>query len=148
MPVRVPQVLRDPPAKLERDVATSRDVLRKLWQQAVAVSEPQSLPANQFINALDEMTKLQERRLTAFRYHVPNADFLMLIGVAMVAIGLTGYQAGLTETRLRAANLIMATTVGIVIALVVDFDQPARGLIEVPTQALADVVKDISDERH
>ena len=44
-------------AKLERDVAKSKDLLTRLWQQAVAVSEPQSLPANRFINSLDEMTK-------------------------------------------------------------------------------------------
>jgi hypothetical protein len=36
------------PAKLDRDGAKSRELLTRLWQQAVAVSEPQSLPANRF----------------------------------------------------------------------------------------------------
>ena len=68
------------PAKMDRDVAKSRELLTTLWQQAAAVSEPQSLPAHRFINSLDEMTKIQERRLISLRYYVPNAVLLMLLG--------------------------------------------------------------------
>jgi hypothetical protein len=131
------------PGKLERDVAKSKDLLTRLWRQAVAVSEPQSLPANRFINSLDEMTKIQERRLSALRYHVPDAVVLMLLGVAMVAVGFTGYHAGLTETRPRLGTLIMAVMIAVVIVGVIDLDQPARGLIRVPNQSLVDVAKDI-----
>jgi uncharacterized membrane protein YsdA (DUF1294 family) len=131
------------PEKLERDVAKSKDLLTRLWQQAVAVSEPQSLPANRFINSLDEMTKIQERRLSALRYHVPNVVVLMLLGVAMVAVGFTGYHAGLMETRPRLGTLIMAVMVAVVIMGVIDLDQPARGLIRVPNQSLLDVAKDL-----
>jgi hypothetical protein len=37
----------------------------------------------------------------------------------------------------------MAATVGIVIVMVVDLDQPSRGLIEVSPQALIDVMQGI-----
>jgi hypothetical protein len=131
------------PAKFARDVAKSVDLLHQLWRQAAAVSEPQSLPANRFINSLDEMTKLQERRLQSLRYHVPNEALLILVAVALVAIWFTGYQAGLTETKLRLHNLAMAGTLGVVIVLVVDLDQPARGLIQVPVTALVGVAKQI-----
>ena len=65
----------------------------------------------------------------------------MLLGVAIVAIGLTGYQSGLTQSHVHAATLTV--TIAVVIVLVVDLDQPARGLIRVPTQALVDVAKEI-----
>jgi hypothetical protein len=128
-------------AKLDRDVANSRDLLTTLWQQAVAVSEPETRSAQRFINSLDEMTKIQERRVVSLRYHVPSAVLLMLLGMAIVAIWFTGYQSGLTETRLHAGTVIMALTIAVVIALVIDLDQPARGLVQVPTQALIDVAK-------
>jgi hypothetical protein len=131
------------PAKLERDVAKSRDLLTRLWQQAAAVSEPQSLPANRFINSLDEMNKIQERRLHALRYHVPNAFVLMLLAVAMITVGFTGYHSGLTQTRPRLGTLILAVTVAFVIVGLVDLDQPDRGLIREPHQALVDVAKAI-----
>jgi hypothetical protein len=129
--------------KLQRDVAKSTDLVARLWQQAVAVSEPQSLPANRFINSLDEMSKIQERRLNAYLYHVPNAFVLMLLAVAMAAIGFTGYHTGLTNTQPRLGILMMAVTVAVVIVGVIDLDQPARGLVRVPVQSLVDVAKEI-----
>jgi hypothetical protein len=133
------------PAKLERDVAKSLELHTKLWQQAVVVSAmaPQSRPVSQFTAALDELIKIHEKRLMALRYHVPNAVFVMLFAVAFVAMVFTGYQVGLLETRLREASLLMAATVGIVIVMVVDLDQPARGLIQVSPQALVDVMQGI-----
>lgn len=131
------------PAKLERDAAESRDLLMRLWQQAVAVSEPQSLPENRFINSLDDVTKIQERRLHALLYHVPSAVVLMLLSVAMVAVGFMGYHGGLTETQPRPGTLIMAVTVAVVIVVIVDLDQPTRGLIQVPTQSLINVAKEL-----
>ena len=131
------------PAKLESDVPKSRELLTQLWRQAVAVSEPQSLPANRFISSLDEMTKIQERRLISAQYYVPGAILFMMIGVALIAVGFAGYQSGLTESHLHAGTLIMAVTIAVVLVLVVDLDQPARGLIRVPVQALVDVAKDI-----
>jgi hypothetical protein len=130
-------------AKLQRDVTKSRDLLARLWQQAVAVSEPQSLPADRFINSLDEMTKIQARRLNGYLYHIPNAFVLILLAVAISAIGFTGYHTGVTDTRPRLGMLIMAVMVAVVIVGVIDLDQPARGLIRVPVQALVDVAKEI-----
>ena len=131
------------PAKLERDAARSTDLLAGLWRAAVAVSDPRSLSAHRFTNALDEMTKIQEKRLSAHRYHVPDIAVVVLLGVALIALGFTGYQAGLSGTRLRAANLIMAGMIAVVTVLVIDLDQPARGLVKVPTQPLAEVAKRI-----
>jgi hypothetical protein len=109
----------------------------------VAVSEPQTLAVNRFINSLDEMTKIQERRLSSYLYHIPNAVVLMLLGVAIVTVGFTGYHTGLRETGPRLGILIMAVMVAVVIVGVIDLDQPARGLIRVPIQSLVDVAKDI-----
>lgn len=131
------------PAKLESDGAKSVEILTTLWRKAETIADPRSLSAHRFINALEEMTKVQEARLTAHRYHVPDAVYLTLLGVAVVALAFTGYQAGLSGTKLRAANLTMAVTLAVVTVLVVDLDQPARGLIQLPTQALVDVTKDI-----
>lgn len=39
--------------------------------------------------------------------------------------------------------LIMSLTVAVVIMLVVDLDRPARGLIQVPVQPLADAAQGI-----
>src|SRR3954447_3843370 len=133
------------PAKMDRDVAQSLVLQSQLWQQAVAVTAaaPQSLPTYRFVASLNEMNNIHERRLTALRYHVPAEVMLMLIGVAMVAMGFTGYHSGVAGSRRLFATLIMSVTLTIVIMLVVDLDRPARGLIQVPVQPLIDAAQSI-----
>jgi hypothetical protein len=60
----------------------------------VTTAAPQSLPAYRFVASLNEMNNIHESRLTALRYHVPGAVTALLIAVAMVATGFTGYHAG------------------------------------------------------
>jgi hypothetical protein len=42
------------------------------------------------------------------QYYVPNAVLLMLLGVATIAVGFTGYQSAATKKHLHAATLMMA----------------------------------------
>ncbi len=133
------------PSKLERDTARSVELQTKLWLQAMAVTAaaPRSLPAYRFVASLNEMNNIHERRLTALRYHVPGLVMLMLVGVAMVAMGFTGYHAGVTGSRRPVATLMMSLTVAVVIMLVIDLDRPNRGLIRVPVQPLIDAAQGI-----
>jgi hypothetical protein len=111
-----------------------------LWQEAMAVTvaAPQSLPAYRFVASLNEMNNIHEKRLTALCYHVPGAVMFMLIGVATVAIGFTGYDAGGRGNPGRVAALIMSLMVAVVVMLIADLDQLARGLVEVSVRPLAD----------
>ena len=133
------------PARQARDIARSLDLQARLWRTAVTVTEaaPQSLQAYRFVNSLNEMNNIHERRVTALRYHVPGVLMFMLVGVAMVAMGFTGYHAGVAGSRRPVATLIMSVMVAVVIMLVIDLDRPARGLIRVPVQPLIDALQGI-----
>ena len=128
------------PAKFDQDIARSVDLQTKLWQQAVAATTaaPQALPTYRFVAALNEMNNIHESRVTALRYHVPGAVMLMLIAVTMIAIGLAGYQVGVSGFRSHTPLILMSLTVAGVIVMVFDLDQPARGFIQIPVQALID----------
>ena len=133
------------PAKFQRDVARSLELQTRLWQQAVAVTAqaPQSLAVYRFVGSLNEMNNIHERRLTALRNHVPVAVMFMLTGTAMVAMGFTGFNAGVVGARRHLTTFIMAVTVALLIMLIVDLDRPYRGLIQVPVQALVDTAQSI-----
>lgn len=127
-------------AKLRQDVARSLELQGALWAMGVAATaaSPQSLPVYRFVGALNELNNIHESRLTAIRYRIPGEIMLMLLGVAMVAMALTGYHSGVRGARRPIATLLMATTVGVVLTLVADLDRPARGFIQVPAQPLVD----------
>lgn len=136
------------PAKFDKDIARSLDLQTKLWQQAVAVTAmaPQSLPAYRFVASLNEMNNVHERRITALRYNVPTPVLITLVTVAMVAMGFTGYLSGAAGARRRTANLIMSVTVAVLILLIIDLNEPARGLILVPTTPLNDALQGMPDK--
>jgi hypothetical protein len=143
--VRIGLGVPDDRAKLARDVARSVELQNRLWQQAVAVTAeaPQSLPTYRFVASLNEMNNIHESRLTALHYRVPVAVTFLLVLVAMVATGFTGYYAGTRGTHGRVATLVMSLTIAVVIMLVVDLDRPERGLIQVPVLPLIDVQQGI-----
>jgi hypothetical protein len=133
------------PTKLARDVARSVELQNQLWQHAVTVTAaaPQSLPAYRFVASLNEMNNIHESRLTALRYHIPGEVMFLLIAVAMMATGFTGYYAGGRGSRGRVATFMMSLTIAVVVLVVVDLDRQARGLILVPVQPLIDVRQSI-----
>ena len=110
---------------------------------AVTAAAPQSLPSYRFVGSLNEMNNIHERRVTALNQHVPGAVMFLLVGVAMVAMGFTGYHTGAMGLGRRVAALIMSITVAVVIMLIVDLDRPSRGLILVPVQPLVDAARGI-----
>jgi hypothetical protein len=129
------------------DIATltgaSLGLLAFSFWLAVTATEPQSLPAYRFVASLNEMNNIHESRLTALRYQIPGAVMFLLVVVAMVATGFTGYYAGARGTHGRATTLIMALTVAVVIMLVIDLDCPQHGLILVPVQPQIDAQQGI-----
>jgi hypothetical protein len=133
------------PSKLEQDIARSLDLQGRLWQEAVTVTaaNPQSLPAYRFVASLNEMNNIHESRLTAQRNHVPFEVMFMLTATAMMAMGFTGFNAGVSGTRRRPAIFIMGLTVALLIMLIIDLDRPYRGLMQVPVQALVDTAQNL-----
>jgi Protein of unknown function (DUF4239) len=133
------------PSKMRQDITRSLELQTRLWQQAIAViaANPQSAPAGRFVASLNEMNNIHERRLSALRNHVPGVVMFMLVGTAMVALGFSGYNAGVIGARRRLPILIMSVMVALLIMLIVDLDRPYRGLIQVPAQALADAAQSI-----
>jgi hypothetical protein len=128
------------PAKLQRDIARSLELQSQLWREAVAVAAaaPQSLPVYQFVGSLNEMNNVHEARLTALRAHIPAEVMLVLLFVSLMAIGFAGYHAGVNGSQRRLATLLMAFTIAALVAMIIDLDRPARGLIQVPVQPLVD----------
>jgi hypothetical protein len=128
------------PAKLEHDVARSVDLQARLWQFGVTLTaaSPQSLPIYRFVGSLNEVNNIHESRLSAIRFRIPAVVLLLLLGVAMVAMALTGYHSGVLGAQWPMATILMAVTVAIVMTLVLDLDRPARGFIQVPVQPLVD----------
>jgi hypothetical protein len=121
----------------------SAELQERLWQVAMAAakSNPNVVPTGLFIQALNSMIDMHETRLTANRNNVPVVVFLMLEGIAVVALGFSGYGAAQARMHHRLAMLLMALMIGSVITLIFDLDRPQSGIITVSQQPLLDVIQ-------
>jgi hypothetical protein len=113
-----------------------------LWTLAVVASReaPLSVPVGLYVRALNDMIDLHEKRITGLRGRVPAVVFLMLHGMAALAMGIGGYNSGLQGGRHRGAVAVMAVMLAAVLMLVADIDAPQRGFISVSQQPLLDLL--------
>ena len=129
-------------AKLHDDLSRSTALLTTLWQGAVAITAaaPQSLPAYRYVASLNETNNIAEKRITLLRNHVPIEILMMLAATALIAMGFTGYAAGVAGVTRRVAIGIMAALIAFLVVVTQDLARPDRGAIEVSTQALEDTL--------
>jgi hypothetical protein len=126
--------------------AAAQALLDRLWAEAVfaTAQDPKSVSAGLFAQSLNDVIDFNEKRRIATRNHVPEVAFLLLFALSAVAVGFTGYGAGLIGTRQRIPNAIIAVSIAVVIMMIADLDRPKRGLITVDQQALTDVKNSFS----
>jgi hypothetical protein len=75
-------------------------------------------------------------RVTAINNRVPEAIVLFLIIGSVLAIGLVGYDAGLTLRRSLIAAVLLIVLFSTVLYLVLDMNQPAGGIFTISQQPM------------
>lgn len=127
------RLIYSPDADAKGGDTLAKSLLSDLWSEAVfaAGQDTKSVPVGLFVQSVNDVIDLNEKRRIATRNHVPEVAFLLLYAMAGVACGFTGYAAGLAGTRQHIPNAIMALSIAVVIMLITDMDRPARGLITV-----------------
>jgi hypothetical protein len=132
---------REPtPNQMNAVIARSNEIQEALWSEvkSAMAKDNAMVPTGLFVQALNDMFDDQEKRLTALRNRVPNIVLLALYGVAVVAIGFTGYASGTAGRRWRLPVYIMSVLVASVILLIQDLDRPGAGFVSVSQQPVID----------
>lgn len=129
-------------ARFDALLAESLAIQGKLWPTAAA-----SLRGRQptvadalLLGSINEVIDSHGRRLATTYDHLPPIVVLMLMAVALVAIGLTGYAGGVANHRKGWLTTTIALTISAVMFIVLDLDQPRTGLIRVSQQPLIDML--------
>jgi hypothetical protein len=136
------------PSVSEMKVAIDRSnaIQEALWQQvkAIAAKDNALVPTGLYIQSLNDMIDNQEKRLTAARNRIPNIVLIALYAITAIAIGFSGYAAGLQARRWRPPVYITGIIVAAVILLIQDLDRPTSGFITVSQQPIIDVAASLA----
>jgi hypothetical protein len=133
------------PGKVEHALIRSRELLNRLWSQAIAATEKQPSPITSlFIQSLNQVIDLHAQRLmAALRSRIPGAIWLGLYVLAVLAMMALGYHVGLTSTQRSVAVIALILAFSAVLILIVDLDRPGEGL-QVSQQSMIDLKNSMS----
>lgn len=107
--------------------------MTELVAQAVSEGTPIAIP---LANTLNEVTSLHAARLAAGKDRLPPTIVLLLFAAALASTMLVGRQQGATGKPQLAATFSFIILVGFVIYVILDLNQPGKGLITVSQEPL------------
>lgn len=129
------------PASFVREQNEIDRLLKELWTAVEDASrrDPDRTFKSQIVTAANEVIDLSSTRTWANRNHIPEPVLAVLVLSALLASLLMGHSSGQTERRHLtlwfASNAIFA----LVFYVVLDFDRPRRGLIQVDQTPLIEL---------
>jgi hypothetical protein len=86
-----------------------------------------------FVQSLNELSDVTEKRLAAEENRIPTAMWLMLLLISMLTCLVTGYAM---RARVLLEMLVLPLTVAIVLGLVAELDSPRTGSIRVGQRSM------------
>ena len=136
--------------RIAEGIRRSEQLQEQLWAQAVTLGErhPTSIVVGLFVQSLNEVIDVHAKRVTVgVRNRIPGAIWLALLAVAVLALAAMGYHAGLAGPNRSLAQVAVALTFSVVIALIGDLDRPQEGTLTVSQQALVDLRQSMEGSR-
>ena len=135
------------PGHLQRSRERTAQLQKELWTQAAASAQrdPRSVPAGLLLESLNLTFDLESSRWTALNAHVPDGVLWVDMFVGILAALLVGYNFGVTGRHHFISTCVLALCIATVMTVIIDLDQPRRGLIRVGEQPMIDVMKQMQE---
>lgn len=137
--------MRLEPVKNGREVdklASEAEKLQdKIWSRTtgvVRVSLDSDIGAL-LIESLNEMFDLQSDRMVAFHARLPSTVWDCLSLMIFVGVAATGYQCGVTRSRVMPVTITLVIAFGVIVMLIADLDRPLQGTLRVSREPLIDL---------
>jgi hypothetical protein len=90
--------------------------------------------------ALVDVINLHSKRVNAITQNrIHHTIWLALYTLAVLAMGMVGYRAGISGKRSAIAILVVAFAFSAVLVLITDLDRPEQGLVNVSQQTMVDL---------
>jgi len=116
----------------KRELAHSQQLQSEIWSQAVAaVRAPESRPEAELLlmPAINQMFDLASVRLAATQIHPPLIIYVMLIGLALAAALLAGYQTAGEKGYDWIHKIGFAAIVAFTVYVILDIEYPRLGFV-------------------
>jgi hypothetical protein len=130
---------------LDRETQRAKVLQQQLWEEMVAAMHRNpSVVVVTYLQALNDMIDVAEKRLAAFENRVPTTVWLIILLVAVFQSFTMGFSL---KRRFWFSLLMTPLVVAVVMALVADLDSPHTGLIGVNQNSMERLLHDVTDAK-
>jgi hypothetical protein len=132
--------------QLDEAIERSEELQAILWSRSAALADRRPTPTIAlFVSSVNELIDLRETRVTlSLHYRLPGVIWIVLLGLAVLAMAMAGYATALSSNRrVIAIPLSAALAFSVVLALVVLLDRPHHHLSRVTQSAMLDLQESI-----
>jgi hypothetical protein len=129
--------------RLESASVEASGIEAQIWKltRSMVTEDTGGSQVSLFIESLNEMLDVKWKRRAMLDNHVPEPVLYLLFTVAVGALGFIGYGYGLNGGRRHGSTAIFAVLIALVLATILDFDQPRGGFIRVGEDGLLQLRK-------
>jgi hypothetical protein len=132
--------------QVQQAIDRSEELQSVLWSRAAILAGQKPTPVSAlFVQSVNEVIDLHETRITVgIQYRLPGIIWIVLFGLAILAVAMGGYASALSSSRrLTAISLSAALAFSVVLLLVVALDRPHLELSRVTQAAMLDLQESI-----
>jgi hypothetical protein len=126
--------------------ARANEINNELWVIAedLAREAPESDVLALYIDSLNETIDMNSSRVTVGLYaRVPESVLILLFVGAALALGVMGFNSGLTGRRSPLTAIVMICVLGAVLTLIIDIDHGQAGTVKVGQQPIIDLAEQL-----
>jgi hypothetical protein len=115
----------------------------ELWTRTVAYAQqdPNPVRVGLLLQSLNQAIDLGEARWMAFQNHVPESVIYVNAAVSLLSAMLVGYAFGVNRRRNIFSMCMLAVSITLVLAVIIDLDRPRSGHIHVSQQPMIDLLQ-------
>jgi len=144
--LRIEAVRSDVEEQVRQAIDESEKLQDDLWSTAAAIADRHPTPISAlFVQSLNEVIDIHAKRITlVHHYRLPGTIWMLLYGLAILAMAMGGYDTGLSGSR-RAVSITLAAALAfsVVFTLVIALDRPHQHLSTATQAAMIDLQEDI-----
>jgi hypothetical protein len=114
-----------------------------IWTRTVAYAQqdPNPVRAGLLLQSLNEAIDVGEARWMAFHNHVPQSVIYVNAAVSLLSAILVGYSFGVNRSRNIISMFMLALSISLVLAVIIDLDRPRSGYVRVSQQPMLDLLQ-------
>jgi hypothetical protein len=129
-------------ARLEDLNTQTAHLQTELWTRTAtyAQQDPNPVRVGLLLQSLNEAIDLGEARWMAFQNHVPESVIYVDAAVGLLSAMLVGYSFGVNGRRNIFSMCVLAVSITLVLAVIIDLDRPRSGFIRGSQQPMIDLL--------